>query len=72
VSSPIVSKRKIVKAGGAYYISIPKEWFEVHGIDPEALRKLLIIADKDIRIVNPEHEVEVYEEITKIAKKVKL
>jgi len=65
-------KRRVIKLGGTYYISIPKEWFEVHKLDPKKLRKLLIVGDKDIRIVNPEHEEEVYEEITKIARKVEI
>ena len=71
-SSPIVGKRKIIKLSKAYYISIPKEWFEAQGIDPEEIKELLIVADKDIRVVNPEHEKEVYEEVSKIARKVKI
>lgn len=64
--------RKILKIGSSYYISIPKEWCESHGLNLERMDKILIIADKDIRIVNPEHEDEVYEEVSKLAKKVKI
>jgi hypothetical protein len=67
----IIEKRKILKIGASRYISIPPEWFEAHNINPDDLKELLIVADKDIRLVNPEHEEEIYEEVTKIARKVK-
>ena len=67
---PIAKKRKVLKIGSSYYISIPKEWFEIHDIDTEKIR-LLLLADKDIRIVNPEHEEEVYRDFTKMVRKVK-
>ena len=69
---PLIEMRRVVKLGKSYYISIPKEWYEAHGLDLEKVSKILIIADKDIRIVNPEHEEEVYKEVSKIAKKAKI
>ena len=61
---PIVGHRKVLKLGGSRVITIPLEWFEAHGLNPDDL-KLLMVADMDIRIVNPEHEEEVYEEVSK-------
>lgn len=71
MSSPIVEKRKVLRIGGASYISIPPEWFKAHNLKPEDL-ELLLVADKDIRIVNPEHEKEVYDEVSKITRKAKI
>jgi len=68
IQKPIVKYRKVVRQGGSHYISIPPGWFEAHGIDPEHL-DLLVVANTDIRIVNPEHEAEVYETVSKMAKK---
>ena len=65
---PIVSKRKLVKIGGSHYIGIPKKWLDAHNIDPEKGTELLMVANKDIRIVNPENEDEVYKDVTKITK----
>jgi len=70
-SIPIVLKRKVVKIGNSRYINIPPEWFKAHGLNPNGL-ELVIVADKDIRIVNPEHEAEVYREVTKIARGIKV
>lgn len=67
-----VGRRRLVKAGSAYYISVPAEWFEVHGLDPEKLKELLVVADKDIRIVNPEHEKHIYIEVSRLVKQTKL
>ncbi len=35
---------------GAYTreITLPSEWFNIHGIDPDIIRELLIIVDQDI------------------------
>lgn len=66
---PIVSKRAILKFGRSYGICIPKEWFEVHGIDPETQDGLILVADLDIRIVNPKHEEEVYSDVSGIVKR---
>jgi len=68
---PIIGHRKVIKLGSTRYISIPSEWFKAHNIDPDKL-ELLMIADKDIRIMNPEHEAEVYDEVTKIARGIKV
>ena len=68
---PIVKHQRLVKLGGSRVITIPPEWFEANGIDPENL-ELLMVANKDIRIVNPIHEAEVYEEVSRITKNVKV
>jgi len=70
--TPKVDKRNILKVGNAYYINIPAEWFEANNLKPEEIKKLLLVMDKDIRIVNPEHEREVYEEISRLVKEAKL
>jgi hypothetical protein len=67
---PIVEHRKVVKQGGSRYIAIPLGWFEANSLDPDNL-DLLIVANKDIRIVNPEHEAAVYAEISRITKEAK-
>lgn len=67
---PIVEHRKVVKQGGSRYIAIPLEWFEANSLDPDNL-ELLMVANKDIRIVNPNHELEVYKEISRITKEAK-
>ena len=68
---PIIGHRKIAKMGRSLGITLPHEWFRVHGIDPDKVDELLVIANMDIRIVNPEHEAEVYKEVTKIARDVR-
>lgn len=67
---PIVEHRKVVKQGGSRYIAIPLGWFEANKLDPDNL-ELLVVADSDIRIVNPEHEASVYAEISRITKEAK-
>ena len=61
---PTTEYRKIIKMG-AYTrgITLPSEWFNIHGIDPDILRELLIIVDQDIRIVNPEFVEAAYREL---------
>ena len=68
---PIIKHRKVIKLGSTRYISIPSEWFKAHNIDPDKL-ELLMVVDKDIRIINPEHERDVYDEVTKIARGTKV
>lgn len=68
---PIIGHRSISRMGRSHGITLPAEWFEVHGIDPEKVDELLVIANKDIRIVNPDHEEQVYKEVTKIARDVR-
>lgn len=70
--SPIVKLQKIHPLGSSYAIVIPKDWFDANKINPETIEKLLIVADMDIRIVNPQHEKEVYEEIAKVTKDAKI
>jgi len=67
---PIIRHRKVVSQGGSHYIAIPPDWFDAHGLDPDDL-ELLLVANKDIRIVNPVHEEEVYKEVTEIARNVR-
>jgi len=69
---PIVKHTKLNAHGSSYTIVIPKAWLEVHGIDPEKTDKLLIVANMDIRIVNPNHEDKVYEEVSKITGNAKI
>lgn len=64
---PIVEHRKVVKQGGSRYIALPLKWFEAHNLNPDNL-ELLMIVDKDIRIVNPSNEAEVYDEISRITR----
>lgn len=71
IMKPIVKHQKVVKLGGSRVITLPPEWFEANGLDPDNL-ELLMVANKDIRIVNPDHEAEVYEEISRITKDVKV
>ena len=66
--TPIVEKRKIIKIGSSWYISIPPEWFKEHEIDPQKVKELLIVADEDIRLVNPNREDEIYREVTRIVR----
>ena len=67
---PIIRHRKVVKQGGSHYIALPPALFEAHGLNPNDL-DFLIVANKDIRIVNPEHEEQVYREVTKITRDVR-
>ena len=69
---PIVVPQKLHAIGSSYAIIIPKKWFTVHNLDPKELNELLLVLDKDIRIVNPEHEAEVYEEVSRLAKEAKI
>ena len=64
--SPYIKDRKCVKIGGSLYISIPKEWLEANNLKEANIEKLLVIANKDIRIVNPERREEVYIKVTKM------
>jgi len=69
---PIVELRRVRRQGGSYYISLPPEWFKFHGIklpnkDHETV--LLVAADTDIRIINPDKHKEVYEIVSKIVQK---
>jgi bifunctional DNA-binding transcriptional regulator/antitoxin component of YhaV-PrlF toxin-antitoxin module len=63
---PIMKMQKLHHPGSSYSIIIPKEWFVTHNIDPKKIKNLLLIANKDIRIINPAHEAQIYDEITKI------
>lgn len=63
---PIMKMQKLHHPGSSYSIIIPREWFEAHDIDPKKIKTLLLIANEDIRIINPTHEAQIYDEITKI------
>jgi hypothetical protein len=69
MSLPYVNKQSVIKIGGSTYILLPPEWFKANEIDPEKVKELLLIADKDMRIVNPKHEKDIYDEVTKMTKK---
>lgn len=72
---PIMDFKRILKIGRSYYISIPKEWLEAHDIElpgKDTHTELLMVADKDIRIVNPEHVADVYKEVSKVVKGAKV
>lgn len=66
--NPLVKMQKLHCQGASYTMVIPKVWLDAHGIDPEKTKQLLIVANRDIRIVNPNHEQEVYREVSKIVK----
>ena len=69
---PIVGHRTLIKMGDhSYGVTIAKEWFAAHGIDPDEVGKLLVITDSDIRIVNPANEQAVYDEVTRIVRNVR-
>ena len=70
--SPIVEPRKIHKVGRAIMISLPKEWFKAHNIDPDKVEELIVVANRDIRIVNPQDADEVYKEISEMVRRAKL
>ena len=70
---PIVGLKPVVQRGKSYYILLPKDWFTSHNIDlpvPEENKKveLLVVADSDIRIINPKDNEKIYEEITRVVK----
>lgn len=67
---PLMKHRKVLKLGGSRVITIPPEWFEAHGLDPDDL-ELLMVADTDIRIVNPINEEQVYDEVSKTTRRIK-
>jgi len=69
---PIVEKRTLHRPGGSITISLPPEWFKAHGINPKDVKKLLIVADRDIRIVNPEDEDKVYKEISRMTEEAQI
>lgn len=71
-SIPIVDKRKLHKIGSAYAIFIPLKWFQAHGLKPDEIQGLLITGDLDIRIVNPLHEKEVYDQVSGVTKKAEI
>ena len=68
---PIIGHRALYKLGRSYAITIPSAWFKAHNIDPNELSQLLLVANHDIRVVNPDHDAEVYDEVTRIARDVR-
>lgn len=69
---PIIGTRKVFAQGSSAYISLPPEWFRAHNIKmPEKGKpiELVIVADCDIRIVNPKKSPKIYDEVTKIVSK---
>ena len=80
---PIIERKKIFKIGNSVALFLPLEWFRAHGwgTTPEEiienLKKsgkieVLILGDKDLRIVNPDHEARVLTEMySEVSEKVK-
>lgn len=64
---PVVGHRKLNKQGGSYMISIPKEWMEHHGLTGQ--KQLLVVANKDIRIVHPDSEKDIDLALHELVKK---
>jgi len=71
---PIVEKRSIYVGKGFVNLSLPLDWFRAHGIDPRKVGGLLVVGNLDLRVVNPnpKHEKEVYDDVSKIVKKVRV
>jgi len=65
----VVRKQRIHPFGASWLIAIPKLWFKSHGIDPEKTRELVVIADQDVRIVNPKYETEVHKDIHRLVER---
>ncbi len=71
--TPFIKHQRVHKIGQSYYILLPKEWLKNYNILPseDEKLKLLMVATRDIRIVNPNHAEEVYDNITKVVQGVK-
>jgi len=51
--APFIVRRKLQDTGTSFTISIPKEWFKGHGLDPKKVEDLLLVGDKHILVLNP-------------------
>ena len=65
----IIRRYKLQCVGSGYTLSVPKDWFRAHDIDPDKIEDLLVVANRDIRIVNPKYEDDVHQEGHRIADK---
>jgi len=63
-----VKPRRVLKIGRSRYVAIPLEWIRAHKLSEKDLSDLLVVADKDIRIVHPDNRKKVYKEIAAIVK----
>lgn len=61
-------RRKLLKVGNSNAVSIPPSWFAAHDIDPEEIEDLTLIADDDIKILNPKNESEAMEKFEDLMK----
>lgn len=58
------SVRKLQKLGkSSVGITIPKEWLEAHDIDLDEEDKVMVLADSNIVVVNPNNKEEVLERL---------
>lgn len=58
----MASKRKVVRLGGASYISVPRDWMRQHNVEDGD--ELYVLANSDIRICHPRSEQEIYDMIS--------
>lgn len=52
--TPVVKLRRVIKAGGSFYISLPQEFIKLHGI--EKGEKLPVLANHICKIVPMKEE----------------
>lgn len=64
----ITQRRKLLKVGNSYAVSIPPGWLKTHDIDPEEIEDLVILANDDIKILNPESEPEAMKKFRELMK----
>ena len=66
----IIRRFRVNKVGiSTRTIAIPIGWFRAHDLDPDKVKELLVVANEDIRIVNPRNEDDVHKGGHKIADK---
>lgn len=54
----IAGRRKLLRVGNSYAVSIPTDWLDAHDLEPEEIEDLTVIANDDVKILNPESESE--------------
>lgn len=50
----IIKRRKIIKVGDSYAVTLPPEWIKQYNLETEG--EVLILADKDLRICSPKEK----------------
>ena len=65
----LIRRYKLQNTGTAYTIVVPSEWLKAHNIDLDKIKGLLLVCNKDIRIVNPNYEDDVHEDVHKMVQK---